>query len=128
MRIDDRMAANAVINAVASAFGVSPSLITNPTHQYDIARPRHVVAWLLYRRAGWSYPRIGKALGGRHHTTIMHSVRVVDRRKDSPEAADFLARMEVNSSDGSDWLVDAARRTSSDCLAEDIVRRARGGR
>ena len=34
---------------------------------------RSMVAVVLKER-GWSYPRIGAALGGRDHTTIIHSV------------------------------------------------------
>ena len=38
-------------------------------------RARAEVAYLL-RARGWSLPRIGRALGGMHHTSVMHSLKV----------------------------------------------------
>jgi hypothetical protein len=43
------------------------------SNQREHVHARQLVATKL-RQYGWSYPRIGKALGGYHHTTVMHLV------------------------------------------------------
>jgi DnaA-like protein len=36
--------------------------------------------WFARRHTTFSLPRIGKALGGRHHTTVLHGIRAIRRR------------------------------------------------
>lgn len=49
-------------------------------HRYQYLMPaRDEVAYTL-RQMGWSFPRIGRLIGNRHHTTIMESVRRHERR------------------------------------------------
>ena len=43
------------------------------------ARCRHLVCWLARRRTSLSYPEIGRALGDRDQTTILHAVRGIDQ-------------------------------------------------
>lgn len=61
-----------LLSAVASATGIPASEILGRSHRWPVADARHVLAYAL-RERGWSYPRIGAALG-RDHTTIMHAV------------------------------------------------------
>lgn len=75
------------IAQAAAVFGVEPAEITGVERAHKIARARHVAAWLL-RQDGMSYPQIGRALGYRDHTTIMHSVEVVEAER----AADAAVR------------------------------------
>ena len=56
----------------------------------EVCAARHVVAAVL-RRAGWSYPLIGKALR-RDHSTIIHAVRKVD---ESPRLRRLAAEVEI---------------------------------
>jgi len=46
----------------------------------EIIEVRHVVYWLCKECTLMSYPRIGHWLGGRDHTTILHGVRVIQKR------------------------------------------------
>jgi chromosomal replication initiation ATPase DnaA len=41
---------------------------------------RNEAAWLL-RKLDWSLPAIGRFLGGKHHTTIMHGIRQHELKK-----------------------------------------------
>lgn len=82
-----------VLAVVADRFAVSPDELTGPSRVARIASARHVAAWLL-RDSGYSYPEIGRALGGRDHTTAMASVRRVDEeRVGSPEVRAALGWM-----------------------------------
>jgi hypothetical protein len=55
-----------------SSIGVADLL--GDRRQLHLARVRFAISYVA-NRAGWSLPNIGDVLGGRHHTTIMHSVQ-----------------------------------------------------
>ena len=62
-----------------------------------IARPRQLAMFLAKKLTSKSYPDIGKAFGGRDHTTVIHAVRTIEnllpRDKDLAEKADVLERV-----------------------------------
>jgi len=64
---------------VARRFGMTVADLTGQDRHKTVARARHVAAWVL-RQHGLSYPEMGRALGDRDHSTMMHSVRVVQAR------------------------------------------------
>lgn len=73
-----KISAQQVINAVAADVGLLPSALLSKARYRSIARPRQI-AMLLTRRLcpHLSYPDIGRRLGGRDHTTVLHGVRKV---------------------------------------------------
>lgn len=62
-----------VIQAVASAFGITCDRLTSRDRSREIALPRQVAMYLLREEANASLPQIGAALGGRDHTTVMYA-------------------------------------------------------
>jgi chromosomal replication initiator protein len=51
-----------------------------------VAFPRQVAMYLAKDLAKLSLPEIGKKFGGKHHTTVLHSVRKIDKmRRKNPE-------------------------------------------
>jgi chromosomal replication initiator protein len=77
---------------VCEHFEITMTELLSKDRHAHIADARHVAAWLL-RETGLSYPSIGKVLE-RDHTTIMHSVRKVEREIASePRAAETLRRL-----------------------------------
>ena len=58
--------------------GVSEAWICSKERTRKIARPRQILMWILYRNTGKSLPAIGRTLGGRDHSTILHGVRKVN--------------------------------------------------
>lgn len=61
----------------AQRHDTTPQQIRAKGSQRHLVSARREIASEL-RRHGWSYPRIGKALGGRHHTTIMYLLAGAD--------------------------------------------------
>ena len=52
----------------------------------SIAMPRQVAMFLCKQLTRASLPEIGKSFGGKHHSTVIHSIRkVVDMRKQDTE-------------------------------------------
>lgn len=67
-----------VLKAVDDLCFVSPSAILSEHRSWDLAQARHVAAFVLHRHLGVSLTSVGRMLGGRHHTTILNSVRRVE--------------------------------------------------
>jgi hypothetical protein len=85
-----------ILDAVGARFGVTwEELLRSGRGPEHLANARHVAAWLL-RRRGMSYPAIGRALGGRDHTTIMSACAHIDREcaEDPAVAAELEAMAE----------------------------------
>lgn len=59
------------VNTLAIEHGYDPEELRGPSRLRVATDRRRVVAKRL-RAEGWSYPRIGRNLGGRHHTSIMY--------------------------------------------------------
>ncbi|OGO29517.1 MAG: chromosomal replication initiation protein DnaA [Chloroflexi bacterium RBG_16_54_11] len=66
-----------VVNLVAGAFGVTVQNLIGPDRSKEIALPRQIAMYLLREEAKCSLPRIGEALGGRDHTTVMYACQKV---------------------------------------------------
>ena len=63
--------ARQVIQAAAERHGVRVGDVMGASQRPEFVKPRCEVARIL-RRRGWTTTRIGWALGGRHHTTILY--------------------------------------------------------
>ncbi len=68
-----------LIEVSARAFGVAVDDILSERRTENLVHPRQAAAWLCKRFTASSYPAIGKALGGRDHTTALHAVSKVER-------------------------------------------------
>lgn len=62
-----------VIKIVSDFYGIDPESIYNKTRRKDIVKPRQVAMYILREDFDVSYPAIGDTLGGRDHTTVIHS-------------------------------------------------------
>ncbi|MFP4022492.1 MAG: chromosomal replication initiator protein DnaA [Candidatus Paceibacterota bacterium] len=62
-----------VIRAVAVFYNIEEEYIHKKTRKKEVIRPRQVTMYLLREDYKISYPSIGEKLGGRDHTTVIHS-------------------------------------------------------
>lgn len=75
MRIPGRV----VIEHVARHYGLTQAEITGESRRYIYARPRQVAMYLMREFCPHlSYPAIGRLLGGRDHTTVLHGVQRIE--------------------------------------------------
>lgn len=82
--------------AIASRLsGVSVAQIKGKQRFRSVTRVRQAVAYVAVQQAKHSTPQIGKALGGRDHSTIIHCNKVVPifTARD-PDYAAFVARLQ----------------------------------
>jgi len=61
-----------VMDAVAAHYQVTPAELSGPRRSHDIAFARQVLMYLLRQETALTLTEIGRALGGRDHSTILH--------------------------------------------------------
>jgi len=62
-----------VIKIVADFYNIDESSIYEKTRKKEVIRPRQITMYILREDFKISYPSIGERLGGRDHTTVIHS-------------------------------------------------------
>jgi chromosomal replication initiator protein len=67
------LSAKEVVKTVAEFYNIEEQLIYDKTRKKEIIKPRQIIMYLLREDHSISYPAIGEKLGGRDHTTVMHS-------------------------------------------------------
>lgn len=68
-----------VVSKVAEFYGIDEESIYEKTRRREVVRPRQVIMYILREDFNVSYPTIGSKLGGRDHTTVIHSCEKVKR-------------------------------------------------
>ena len=62
-----------VVEKVAQYFDIDPASIYEKTRRKEVVKPRQLIMYLLREDFAVSYPSIGQKMGGRDHTTVIHS-------------------------------------------------------
>lgn len=74
-----------VIKTIADFYNVTEEEINEKSRKKAVVKPRQVIMYILREDFDVSYPTIGEKLGGKDHTTVMHSYEKVkeDLKTDS---------------------------------------------
>ncbi len=64
--------------SVASHYRMSVNELKSKNNARQIAVPRQVAMYLCKRLTKHSFPEIGREFGGKHHTTVIHSVEKIE--------------------------------------------------
>ncbi len=62
-----------VIKIIADFYNIAEDSIYEKTRRKEVIKPRQLIMYILREDFSISYPSIGQKLGGRDHTTVMHS-------------------------------------------------------
>jgi chromosomal replication initiator protein len=62
-----------VVKIVSDFYSIEEESIYEKTRRKEVIKPRQVIMYLLREDFNISYPSIGQKLGGRDHTTVIHS-------------------------------------------------------
>jgi chromosomal replication initiator protein len=76
-----KVSIEAVIRSVAEKFSIPPAQLKQKSNSRQIAYPRQVAMYLVKELTAASLPEIGRAFGGKHHTTVMHSVQKIEQQR-----------------------------------------------
>lgn len=73
--VSEQDQARAIITEVAEKHGLVPRLLAASTRLAPVVRARDEAVWRLREELGLGLKEIGFLLGGRDHSTIIHSLR-----------------------------------------------------
>ncbi len=69
-----------VITTVADKCGVTSEAMKGRNRAQEIVMPRQIAMYLMREETGASLAEIGRALGGRDHTTVIHGIEKIEGR------------------------------------------------
>ena len=81
-----------IVKIVSDFYSIEEESIYEKTRRKEVIKPRQVIMYILREDFNISYPSIGQKLGGRDHTTVIHSCEKI--KVDIKE--DALLSQEIN--------------------------------
>jgi chromosomal replication initiator protein len=72
---------DAIQRAVAEQFGMRVAELKQKSNSRQIVVPRQIAMYLAKQLTEASLPEIGRQFGGKHHTTVMHSIGKIDEQR-----------------------------------------------
>ena len=83
-----------VVKTVSDYYNIEEASIYEKTRRKEIVRARQVVMFLLREDFNVSYPLIGQKLGGKDHTTVIHSyLKIKSDLKNEPQLQQELEQI-----------------------------------
>lgn len=87
----------AVIDEVSRYYDVPVDKIKGDKRTSDIVLPRQIAMYIIREKTNLSLPEIGKELGGKNHTTVLHSIKKIEESiKQDPQIAKIIAELVEN--------------------------------
>jgi chromosomal replication initiator protein len=91
---EKRVTIDSVQKAVAEHFVLKQAQLKEKSNTRAIAYPRQVAMFLVKELTQASLPEIGRAFGGKHHTTVLHSIHKIEKLRESdPELNRLIHRL-----------------------------------
>jgi chromosomal replication initiator protein len=81
LRQDRRITIEAIQRSVAERYSIKPVQLREKSNRKEIVLPRQVAMYLAKELTQASLPEIGRAFGGKHHTTVIHSITKIARHR-----------------------------------------------
>jgi len=83
---DRRLTIDTIQKTVAERMGIRQAQLKEKSNTHKIVFPRQVAMYVVKELTDASLPEIGRAFGGKHHTTVMHSINKIERdRHNNPD-------------------------------------------
>ena len=83
--------------AVADYYKLSVDSLRSRSNMGNVLVPRQVAMYLCKQLTKNSYPEIGRQFGGKHHTTVIHSVEKINKLTNSDREMDTLVKRIISS-------------------------------
>jgi chromosomal replication initiator protein len=95
-----RITPQMILEATATRFGFTIDAICGPSRTRPLVTARQVAMYLVRNLTDYSYPAIGRAFGGRDHTTVIHAVEKIsgqmkERRQIYEQVTDLLVKIKT---------------------------------
>lgn len=85
MRPSRGVSVEEIVRRVAMYYDIPEKSIYEKTRKKEVVKPRQIIMYVLREEFNASYPSIGEKLGGRDHTTVIHSCeKIKEEVKSNP--------------------------------------------
>lgn len=85
-----------VVEKVARYYDIDQASIYEKTRRKEVVKPRQIIMYILREDFQVSYPAIGKKLGGRDHTTVIHSCeKIKEELKGNSELEEEITQVRL---------------------------------
>jgi chromosomal replication initiator protein len=78
---DRRVSMDSIQKAVAERFNIKQSQLKEKSNMKKVVYPRQIAMYLVKELTDASLPEIGRAFGGKHHTTVLHSINKIEHAR-----------------------------------------------
>ena len=78
-----RVSLEIIQRAVCQEFGLTLPQLKSRNNSRPVAYPRQIAMYLAKELTNASLPQIGREFGGKHHTTVLHSINKISRLRES---------------------------------------------
>jgi chromosomal replication initiator protein len=78
---DRKVSIDAIQKGVAERFQIKQSQLKEKSNTKKVVYPRQVAMYLVKELTDASLPEIGRAFGGKHHTTVIHSINKIEQSR-----------------------------------------------
>ena len=78
---EKRITIESIQRVVAEHYRMQVSDLKQKNNARRISEPRQIAMYLAKEMTGSSLPEIGRAFGGKHHTTVLHSIHKIARMR-----------------------------------------------
>src|SRR3990167_1886764 len=96
MRPKKNMAIKDIVKTVSEYYKLEESSVYEKTRKKEIVKARQIVMYLLREDFNVSYPLIGQKLGGKDHTTVIHScLKIKTDLKNDPQLLQELEQIRI---------------------------------
>ncbi len=92
-----RVSLDSIVRAVAERFNLAPAQLKVKSNTRQIAYPRQVAMYVCKELTNASLPEIGRFFGGKHHTTVLHSVQKIEEVRQKDESLNRLIQSLLDS-------------------------------
>ena len=87
-----KVSIDGIQRAVAESFQITQATLKQRDNSAKVAYPRQVAMYLVRELTDASLPEIGRAFGGKHHTTVQHSIHKISEQRKVDAKLDELLR------------------------------------
>ena len=89
-RDDPKVTIEIIQKHVANFYSLKISDLKSRNNARSIAQPRQIAMYICKLLTNSSLPQIGKSFGGKHHSTVIHSIRKVEHNRKQDAAFNTL--------------------------------------
>ena len=97
---EKRITVDSILKAVAEHHNMTPAQLKMKSNTRQIAYPRQIAMFLVKELTQASLPEIGRYFGGKHHTTVLHSVQKIEDLRQRDDSLNSLIHSLIDSLQG----------------------------